>query len=88
MPQSDAELRTELASLLHAHLAARVGQATQALTNFSSIRVLRREVARVRTILRERDLKVQRPNKSSAGSQMTHPKAKFQIVLCSVPSLE
>ena len=62
---SDAELRTELGSLLHAHMAARVGQATQALTNFSSIRVLRREVARVRTLLRERDLKIQRLSESS-----------------------
>lgn len=43
----------ELDSLLRAHLTARIRIANQALTNTATVRTLRRDIARVRTVLAE-----------------------------------
>lgn len=48
------ELNTELESLLKAHFSLRMQVAMQQLTKNSEIRRVRRDIARVRTILREK----------------------------------
>ena len=48
------ELREELASLLKAQFNLRMQKATQQLTNTSQIRKVRRDIARVRTVLAEK----------------------------------
>lgn len=49
-----AELQTELESLLKAQFGLRMQRATQQLTNTSQIRNVRRDIARVRTLLTEK----------------------------------
>ncbi|MCC7227718.1 MAG: 50S ribosomal protein L29 [Burkholderiales bacterium] len=49
-----AELATELESLLKAQFGLRMQKATQQLTNHSQIRKVRRDIARVRTLLTEK----------------------------------
>jgi large subunit ribosomal protein L29 len=52
--KSPDELDTELNSLLNAQFKLRMQQATQQLNNTSQIRKVRRDIARVRTILNEK----------------------------------
>ncbi len=47
------ELQTELESLLKAQFNLRMQRATQQLSNTSQIRQVRRDIARVRTIMTE-----------------------------------
>ncbi len=49
-----AELGTELESLLKAQFGLRMQRATQQLTNHSQIRKVRRDIARVRTLMTEK----------------------------------
>ncbi len=49
-----AELATELESLLKAQFGLRMQKATQQLSNHSQIRKVRRDIARVRTLLTEK----------------------------------
>lgn len=51
--KSEAELKAELESLLKAQFNLRMQNATQQLTNTSQIRKVRRDIARVRTIMTE-----------------------------------
>ncbi len=48
------ELHAELLDLLKAQFSARLQQATQQLTNTSQRKQVRRDIARVRTLLREK----------------------------------
>jgi large subunit ribosomal protein L29 len=48
------ELRQELRSLLKAHFSLRMQQATQQLSNTSQLGKVRRDIARVRTVLAQR----------------------------------
>ena len=48
------ELRQELSDLLRAQFSLRMQVATQQLTNNSQIRKVRRDIARVRTVINER----------------------------------
>ena len=52
--RSRDELREELASLLRAQFSLRMQKATQQLSNTSQIRNLRRDIARVRTVLAQK----------------------------------
>ena len=52
--KSAEELTTELQSLLRAQFALRMQKATQQLNNTSQIRKVRRDIARVRTILNQK----------------------------------
>ena len=52
--KNSAELATELESLLKAQFGLRMQKATQQLTNHSQIRKVRRDIARVRTLLTEK----------------------------------
>jgi large subunit ribosomal protein L29 len=52
--RSADELRAELNSLLRAQFSLRMQKATQQLSNTSQIRKVRRDIARVRTLLREK----------------------------------
>lgn len=52
--KSPDELTSELQSLLRAQFALRMQKATQQLTNISQIRKVRRDIARVRTLLNEK----------------------------------
>ena len=49
-----AELNTELMELLKAQFSMRMQKATQQLTNTSQLSGVRRDIARVRTLLQER----------------------------------
>mgnify|MGYP003420237348 FL=1 len=49
-----AALEKEVADLLRAHFGLRMQKATQALTNHSTMRKTRRDIARVKTILTEK----------------------------------
>ncbi len=49
-----AALEKEVADLLRAHFGLRMQKATQALTNHSTLRKTRRDVARAKTILAEK----------------------------------
>ena len=51
--KSAAELRTELESLLRAQFSLRMRHATQQLTNTSEIGKVRKDIARVRTLISE-----------------------------------
>lgn len=55
--KSDADLRKELESLLRAQFSLRMQQATQQLTNTSQMRKVRRDIARVHTVMREKAAK-------------------------------
>ena len=48
------ELKTELLDLLKAQFGLRMQLATQQLSNFSQISKVRRDIARVRTLIREK----------------------------------
>jgi len=52
--KSTDELNQELQSLLRAQFSLRMQKATQQLSNVSQIRKVRRDIARVRTILTEK----------------------------------
>ena len=52
--KSAEELKSELLSLLKAQLGLRMQLATQQLAKTSELKKVRRDIARVRTILRER----------------------------------
>ena len=52
--KSDAELNEELLSLRKAQFSMRMQVATQQLTNVSEIRKVRRDIARVKTVLNEK----------------------------------
>lgn len=52
--KSAAELRQELNELLKAQFGMRMQKATQQLTNFSQLRKVRRDIARVQTVLTEK----------------------------------
>lgn len=49
-----AELKQELESLLKAQFGLRMQKATQQLSNSSEIRKVRRDIARVRTVLTQK----------------------------------
>ena len=49
-----AELSKELEDLLRAQFSLRMQKATQQLTNSSQLKKVRRDIARARTILREK----------------------------------
>ena len=51
------DLQKELESLLKARFGLRMQFATQQLTNTSQIRKVRREIARVRTVMKEKTAK-------------------------------
>jgi large subunit ribosomal protein L29 len=51
--KSGDELNKELTDLLKAQFGLRMQHATQQLTNTSQIRKLRRDIARVRTVIRQ-----------------------------------
>lgn len=50
----DAELKKELEDLLRAQFSLRMQKATQQLNNTSQIRKVRRDIARVRTVLAQK----------------------------------
>jgi large subunit ribosomal protein L29 len=52
--KSSDELQTELQSLLRAQFSLRMQKATQQLPNTSQIKKVRRDIARVRTLLSEK----------------------------------
>jgi large subunit ribosomal protein L29 len=52
--KSSDELRQELQSLLRAQFNLRMQKATQQLNNTSQIRKVRRDIARVRTIMNQK----------------------------------
>ena len=52
--KSGEELQKELEGLLRAHFGLRMQLATQQLTNSSELKRVRRDIARVRTILKEK----------------------------------
>jgi large subunit ribosomal protein L29 len=52
--KSTAELKQELVELLKAHFSLRMQHATQQLADLSQLGKVRRDIARVRTILNEK----------------------------------
>ena len=52
--KDEAHLTTELEALLKAQFSMRMQKATQQLTNTSQLRKVRRDIARVRTLLSEK----------------------------------
>jgi large subunit ribosomal protein L29 len=52
--KSPGDLQTELLSLTKAQFGLRMQVATQQLTNTSEFRKVRRDIARVKTVLREK----------------------------------
>jgi large subunit ribosomal protein L29 len=52
--KSAAELEQELTELMRAQFGLRMQQATQQLSNNSQLRKVRRDIARVRTVLGEK----------------------------------
>jgi len=52
--KNDAALETELKELLKAQFSARMARATQQLQNHTQLRRLRRDIARVRTVMTEK----------------------------------
>jgi large subunit ribosomal protein L29 len=55
--KSGEELQKELESLLRAQFGLRMQLATQQLTNTSQLKKVRRDIARVRTLMREKAAK-------------------------------
>jgi large subunit ribosomal protein L29 len=53
--RSPDELREELNSLLKAQFSLRMQKATQQLTNTSQLAKVRRDIARVRTVMAQKD---------------------------------
>ena len=52
--RSAEQLREELSSLLRAHFSLRMQKATQQLTNTSQLGKVRRDIARVRTVMAQK----------------------------------
>jgi large subunit ribosomal protein L29 len=52
--KSDADLQQELLSLTKAQFGLRMQVATQQMTNTSELRKVRRDIARVKTVLKEK----------------------------------
>jgi large subunit ribosomal protein L29 len=52
--KSVAELNAELSSLLKAHFGLRMQRATQQLTNTSQLGKVKRDIARVKTVIAEK----------------------------------
>jgi len=52
--KADAELKKELEDLLRAQFSLRMQKATQQLNNTSQMRKVRRDIARVRTVLAQK----------------------------------
>ena len=52
--KDEAQLTTELDALLRAQFSMRMQKATQQLTNTSQLKKVRRDIARVRTLLTEK----------------------------------
>jgi len=52
--KDEAQLSKELEDLLRAQFSLRMQKATQQLTNSSQLKKVRRDIARARTILREK----------------------------------
>jgi large subunit ribosomal protein L29 len=52
--KAPAELKRELMELLRAQFSLRMQHATQQLSNSSQLRKVRRDIARVRTVLNEK----------------------------------
>ncbi|MBM3344927.1 MAG: 50S ribosomal protein L29 [Betaproteobacteria bacterium] len=52
--KDEAQLTAELEALLKAQFSMRMQKATQQLTNTSQLRKVRRDIARVRTLLSEK----------------------------------
>jgi len=55
--KESADLQKELESLLRAQFGLRMQLATQQLTNTSQLKKVRRDIARVRTIIKEKAAK-------------------------------
>jgi large subunit ribosomal protein L29 len=55
--KESAELQKELESLLRAQFGLRMQLATQQLSNTSQLKKVRRDIARVRTIMKEKSAK-------------------------------
>ena len=55
--KNDDELKSELNDLLKAQFGLRMQVATQQLTNTSQIKKVRRDIARVRTVMKEKSVK-------------------------------
>ena len=55
--KTDSELQKELESLLKAQFSLRMQNATQQLANTSQMGKVRRDIARVRTVMREKAAK-------------------------------
>jgi large subunit ribosomal protein L29 len=55
--KDDAELQKELESLLRAQFGLRMQVATQQLSNTSQLKKVRRDIARVRTVMKEKAVK-------------------------------
>jgi large subunit ribosomal protein L29 len=54
--KSATELKAELLSLTKAQFGLRMQIATQQMTNTSEVRKVRRDIARVKTVLKEKEL--------------------------------
>ena len=52
--KDQAALQTELKDLLKAHFSLRMQHGTQQLSNTSQLRKVKRDIARVKTIMREK----------------------------------
>jgi large subunit ribosomal protein L29 len=52
--KNDSALENELRDLLKAQFSARMARATQQLQNHTQLRKLRRDIARVRTVMTEK----------------------------------
>jgi len=48
------ELNTELMSLLRVQLGLRIQLATQQLSNYKNLRIIKKDIARVKTVLTEK----------------------------------
>jgi len=55
--KDDVELQKELESLLRAQFGLRMQVATQQLSNTSQLKKVRRDIARVRTVMKEKTVK-------------------------------
>jgi large subunit ribosomal protein L29 len=55
--KNDDELKSELTDLLKAQFGLRMQVATQQLTNTSQMKKVRRDIARVRTVMKEKSVK-------------------------------
>ncbi|MBX6391854.1 MAG: 50S ribosomal protein L29 [Burkholderiales bacterium] len=52
--KDEAQLKQELLALLKEQFSLRIQKATQQLTNYSQLKRVRRDIARVRTVLAEK----------------------------------